>query len=105
MKFIKEDGTIGEGAPLTEATATLRDNLERYFHITICKHSYHSTYSMTPCGLAANFLAVSLNNEVEELIGLTKELEAELLKVDLPKQPVVVTVELVPALASEDHPL
>lgn len=82
MKFIKADGSVEEGAPLTEATATLRDNLERYFHIAICHHGWHSSSSVEPCAIAANFLALTLNNEIEQPSDLTTAIEAELLRLE-----------------------
>lgn len=89
MKFIKADGAVEEGTPLTEATAILRDKLEQYFHVVICEHAYHSCYNVARCALAANFLALALNDS-----DLTRAVEAELRIVDPPPAPVV---EPVPA--------
>ena len=59
MKFLKNDGEIEEGTPLTDTTVAVRDNLQRYLHVTACKNTYHASYEKTRgCRDAANFLAV-----------------------------------------------
>ena len=59
MKFLKNDGEIEEGTPLTDTTVAVRDNLQRYLHVTACKNTYHASYEKTRgCRDAANFLDV-----------------------------------------------
>jgi hypothetical protein len=58
MKFLKPDGTVEDGEPLTEEQAALREEMERYLHIAVCKNAYHATYDVTPCRNAANFLTL-----------------------------------------------
>jgi hypothetical protein len=59
MKFLKNDGEIEEGTPLTDTTVAVRDSLERYLHVTACKNTYHASYEKTRgCRDAANFIAV-----------------------------------------------
>ena len=49
MKFIKADGTIEEGTPLSDNTAKLRDELEKYLHEVVCGNSYHGKYDKKKC--------------------------------------------------------
>lgn len=67
-KFLKTDGTIDEGEPLTEQQAVLREALGSYLHAVICKSSYHPTYEGLPkCQSAANYLTIIFTTiDVEE---------------------------------------
>jgi hypothetical protein len=59
MKFLKSDGTVDEGEPLTDAQAALRQSLENYLHHVICKGSYHNTWEGQPrCQKASNYLSI-----------------------------------------------
>jgi len=61
MKFIKADGSVEEGVPLEESTAKLREMLEEYLHIVVCKGAYHPNFEGTPrCRKASNELSLIL---------------------------------------------
>lgn len=89
MKFIKADGTIEDGTPLSENTAKLRDVLEAYLHTVVCKNCYHSDYgNRKTCHTAANFLAVTVNNNQDEPGDYTFAVEAENLRLNPPPEEV-----------------
>ena len=78
MRFIKADGSLEEGTPLSDNTAKLRDELEAYLHTVVCKDCYHSDYgNRKTCHMAANFLALTVNNNQDELGDYTFAVEAE----------------------------
>jgi hypothetical protein len=59
MKFLKPDGTVEEGEPLTDAQANLRQALEEYLHHVTCKGSFHNTWEGQPrCQKASNYLSI-----------------------------------------------
>ena len=61
MKFLKADGTVEEGEPITEAQVSLRNETERYFHLLLCRNRFHAGYEGEPqCQKAANFLSLSV---------------------------------------------
>ena len=81
MKFIKADGTIEEGTPLSDNTAKLRDALEAYLHEVVCKNCYHSDYgNRKTCHTAANFLAITVNNNQDDPGDYAFAVEAENLR-------------------------
>jgi len=101
MKFIKEDGTIEEGTPLTEHTAQLRDALEAYLHTVVCKNAYHSDYgNRKTCHTAANFLALTVNNNQDEPGDYAFAVEGENLRLN-PPEPVKVP-EPAPVVKDDD---
>ena len=102
MKFIKADGSIDEGTPLSENTAKLRDELEKYLHEVVCKDSYHGFYGKKECATAANFLALTVNNNQDNPADYTSAVEAENLRLN-PPEPVPVPVPS-PASAVDDLP-
>ena len=99
MKFIKEDGTIEEGTPLSENTAKLRDELEKYLHEVVCQASYHGVYGKKPCVTAANFLALIVNNNQDEPGDYTFAVEAENLRLNPPPKAKTLA-EVAPGFAS-----
>ena len=99
MKFIKEDGTIEEGTPLSENTAKLRDELEKYLHEVVCQDSYHGVYGKKPCVTAANFLALIVNNNQDEPGDYTFAVEAENLRLNPPPKEKTLA-EVAPGFAS-----
>jgi len=85
MKFIKADGSIEEGTPLSESTSRLRDELEKYLHEVVCKSCYHSEYgNKKTCHTAANFLALAVNNNQDDPADYTFAVEAENLRLNPP---------------------
>lgn len=103
MKFIKADGTIEEGTPLSENTAKLRDELEKYLHQVVCQDSYHGVYGKKHCVTAANFLALTVNNNQDEPGDYTFAVEAENLRLNPPPEPVKAAEPVpVPAAAISD---
>ncbi len=101
MKFIKDDGTIEEGTPLSDNTAKLRDELEAYLHKVVCKNCYHSVYGKKECATAANFLALTINNNQDEPGDYTFAVEAENLRLNPPPAPEANTLaEVAPGFAS-----
>lgn len=67
MKFLKKDGTIEEGIPLTDRGVTI-ELLVRYLHAKVCYNAYHGTYGKKPCVEAANFLVSKLNDSAMDSI-------------------------------------
>jgi hypothetical protein len=61
MKFIKEDGTIEDGTPITDDQIRLRDTFVEYLHETMCRGAYHSTYSPGRCVEEGHKLAMMLD--------------------------------------------
>jgi hypothetical protein len=101
MKFIKEDGSIEEGTPLSEKTAGLRDALEEYLHTVVCKDCYHSEYgSRKTCHTAANFLALAVNNNQDDPADYTLAVEAENLRMNPPEPEEKSLAEVAPGFAS-----
>jgi hypothetical protein len=91
MKFIKADGSIEEGTPLSEKTAGLRDALEKYLHGVVCHGCYHSDYgNRKTCHTAANFLALTVNNNQDEPADYAFAVEAENLRLNPPAEPIPV---------------
>ena len=91
MKFLKADGTIEEGTPLSDNTAKLRDELEKYLHAVVCKDCSHSEYgNRKTCHTAANFLALTVNNNQDEPGDYTFAVEAENLRLNPPAEPIPV---------------
>jgi hypothetical protein len=41
MKFLKADGTVEEGEPLTEEQAAVKQRVEELLHVVVCKYSNH----------------------------------------------------------------
>ena len=103
MKFIKADGTIEEGTPLSDNTAKLRDELEKYLHEVVCGNSYHGKYDKKKCATAANFLALTVNNNQDEPGDYTFAVEAENLRLNPPPAPAPV-VEPMAAISDDDIP-
>ena len=87
MKFIKEDGTIEDGTPVSENTLALRGHLQAYLHTVVCKGGYHSSYDekMPPCAVAATFLAVTVNNNQDEPADYSFAVEKEVLRLTRPE--------------------
>ena len=56
QKFLKDDGTIEEGEPLSNAQASMLEELTNYLHQVVCENSYHSVYKTKPCQVAAQFI-------------------------------------------------
>jgi hypothetical protein len=73
MKFLKPDGSIEDGEPLTDEQAELREMMERFLHIEVCHNAYHSSLGVEPCRQAANFLALKTT-------GITPQSAADNLK-------------------------
>ena len=83
MKFLKEDGTVDEGTPLTDEQSRLRDAMEEYLHRVVCKGSYHAGYEGMPqCKKAANFLSMSVgvNDKSDAMVADSILAEIENLK-------------------------
>ena len=102
MKFIKADGTIEEGTPLSDNTAKLRDALEKYLHEVVCQGSYHGVYGKRHCATAANFLALTVNNNQDEPGDYTFAVEAENLRLNPPPEPIKAPVPVTAAAISDD---
>jgi predicted nucleic-acid-binding Zn-ribbon protein len=101
MKFIKSDGSIEEGTPLSESTSRLRDELEKYLHEVVCKSCYHSEYgSKKTCHTAANFLALAVNNNQDDPADYTFAVEAENLRLNPPEPEEKSLAEVAPGFAS-----
>ena len=49
MKFLKEDGTIEDGTPITDDQIRLRDAAVSYLHEFMCSGTYHSKYTPGKC--------------------------------------------------------
>ena len=79
MKFLKEDGTIEEGQPLTYDTVKLRDELQKYLHDVVCKNSYHSSLydKPAPCERAAMFLALTVDSNQGNLGSYALSVQVE----------------------------
>ena len=58
QKFLKDDGSIEEGEPLTDSQASLFEHLTEYLHKTVCRHSYHGYSEKKPCVEAARLITV-----------------------------------------------
>jgi hypothetical protein len=86
MKFIKDDGTIEEGTPLTDNTAKLRDELEAYLHTVVCFNIYHGPYGRKKCAMAAKFLALTVNNNQDDPGDYAFAVEAENLRLNPPPE-------------------
>lgn len=56
QKFLKDDGTIEEGEPLSDAQASMLEELTNYLHQVVCENSYHSVYQPRKCQQAAQFI-------------------------------------------------
>ena len=93
MKFIKKDGSIEEGTPLTEAQSELRDVLQTYLHQVVCEDGYHSTYSTRPCAKGANFLALAVNNSTDEPREYAEAVKKEIYRLTPKPEPVQPIVE------------
>ena len=81
MKFLKADGTVDEGEPLTDEQSRLRDAMEQYLHRVVCKGYYHAGYEGHPkCQKAANFLSrsVGVNDKSDAMVAdsILAEIEA-----------------------------
>lgn len=62
MKFLKSNGTIEEGVPLTERQAETIDRLTDFLHEKVCRNAYHGTYSAKPCQDAADLIVPKLDD-------------------------------------------
>lgn len=71
MKFIKADGTLEEGTPLTDEQATEMQKTEEVLHAVVCRNAYHYDWQGVPqCRKVANDVALgaSLFDSLERLI-------------------------------------
>lgn len=58
QKFLKDDGSIEEGEPLTDSQASMFEHLTEYLHDSVCRHSYHGYSEKKPCVEAARLITV-----------------------------------------------
>ena len=86
MKFIKEDGTIEDGMPISDGTLMLRGHLQDYLHHVVCANTYHSIYEKAPvCMKAATFLAFTVNNNQDDPADYSVAVEKEVLRLTQPE--------------------
>ena len=70
MKFLKQDGIIEEGMPLTDEQAAEMQRVEELLHVVICQRSQHYVFQGFPkCRKVANAVAQGkpLLDALEEL--------------------------------------
>jgi hypothetical protein len=101
QKFLKSDGSIEEGEPLTEAQSAFFVALQEYLHVNVCRHTDH--YSEKPCVEAARLITVVTTTidqsewgEVFEEKNAPKAVEPE------PPAPEPVSAEPIPAEPAKD---
>jgi hypothetical protein len=85
-KFLKADGTIDEGEPLTDQQAYLRASLADYLHAVVCNYAYHATWEGQPkCQAAASWLTFILTTiQVDEFGDCIAE---KVKRMEVAKQP------------------
>ena len=78
MKFLKADGTVEDGTPMSDEQSKLRNALEEYLHTVVCRGTYHGTYDKHRCQEAANFLysAITFNDSTDT--GVADAINSEL---------------------------
>jgi hypothetical protein len=106
VKFLKADGTVEDGTPMTDEQEKLRSALEEYIHSVVCRGSYHGTYDKRRCQDAANFLysAVSVNDAEDRGVAEAINSQLESMKpkpVPVPEPAPVVLMDV----AGEEDPL
>jgi len=92
MKFLKEDGTIEDGTPITDEQIRLREVVVNYLHETMCHNVYHSPYMGDPlCVKEGRILADHLdqfNGESRLCDVLHREMSARSPQVITESQPI-----------------
>jgi hypothetical protein len=62
MKFLKSDGTVEYGTPVSDRQEQLLDRLEVYLHEKICRNSYHGMYNAKHCREVTNAIVPKLHD-------------------------------------------
>ncbi len=62
MKFLKEDGTVDDGTPLTDRQVDTLERFTEYIHEHVCNGAYHGSYGRKPCRDTANDLIPKLDD-------------------------------------------
>lgn len=62
MKFLKEDGTVDDGTPLTDRQVDAIERFTEYLHENLCDNSFHGSYGKKRCRDAANDLIPKLDD-------------------------------------------
>ena len=64
MKFLKADGTVEDGTPLTDEAAEQMQKTEELLHVVLCKNSHHYDWQGIPaCKIVANAVALRSDND------------------------------------------
>ena len=61
MKFLKEDGTVEDGTPLTDRQVEAIERFVAYLHENLCLGTYHR-YDKKPCRDAANAIIPKMDD-------------------------------------------
>jgi hypothetical protein len=70
MKFLKSDGTIEDGTPLTDEQAAEKSRVEDLLHVILCKNAYHYGWQGIPACKKVSQEVVTGTTWIDALEGL-----------------------------------
>ena len=62
MKFLKADGTVEDGTPMSDRQVSLLERFEEYLHDKMCRNSYHGMYGAKYCRDVAKAIVPKLDD-------------------------------------------
>jgi hypothetical protein len=70
MKFLKADGTVEDGTPLTDEQAAEKQRVEELLHVVLCKNSYHYDWQGMPACKKVSQEVATGTSWIDSLEGL-----------------------------------